>query len=314
MLLDPESGSTHVLNAAGRVFWSGLDGRTPLRELIEDLADAVGGPDDELTEPVLAWAHALGSNGLLEGVAPTGDELLGIDGRLPEGAALPKILGRRLDGGDALPGPVLRDRPTVLLNWSFGCGFCLAMVGPLREVVPLLHAQDWDVTLLVAGAREDVETAARTHGLAGHVVLVEVGEGDPFHALGTPVASVVDGDGIVQEPLAVGAAEVPAMLRRLAGLAPDAAPVPVDAERSGPRLPSRPRPGSARRRGRRRSVRGPASTRSWSARSSWASEPTPRRRPTSSPSSWAARPTTPSTDSRTTRSSCPVSTSRTAGS
>ncbi|MDQ6698339.1 MAG: PqqD family peptide modification chaperone [Actinomycetota bacterium] len=228
LLLDPDSGSTHVLNATGRVLWSGLDGQTSLRELTEDLADAIGAPVDDLIAPVLSWARTLGMNGLLDGVVPSEGDLLGA-GVAATGAVLPAIVGQCLDGGDTVRLPVDGGRRAVLVNWSFGCGYCLAMVDVLQEARPLLDAQRCDVVLLVAGDRHEVEAAARPLGLADVVVLVEAIEGapgddDPFRDLGTPVAYVVDGDGVVSEPIAFGGGEVSAALRRLAGLAP----VPVD--------------------------------------------------------------------------------------
>ena len=222
LLLDPGSGSAHVVNSTGRIFWSALDGQTTLQELTEDLADAIGTPVDDLIEPVLGWVRALGTNGLLDGVAPSESDLLGIAGAVPEGEPFPTITGERLDGGDVVRLPVLGTRRSVLVNWSFSCGYCLGMVDDLAEARTLLDAQGWDVSLLVTGMREDVEAAALHHGLADVVVLREptgVAD-DPFHDLGTPVAYVVDGDGVVSEPLAYGAVDVPAALRRLAGLAP----------------------------------------------------------------------------------------------
>ena len=228
LLLDPDSGSTHVLNATGRVLWSGLDGHTSFRELTEDLADAAGAPVEDLVEPVLGWARTLGMNGLLDGVAPSEADVLGVGTAAAEGEPLPAIMGERLHDRSAVRLPLVGARPAVLVHWSFNCGYCLGMVDALHEARPLLAAQGWDVELVVADARVEVGPAAREHGLDDIVVLTEPSEpskpsdteADPFHDLGTPVAYVVDAHGVVVESLAFGADEVRATLRRLAGLMP----------------------------------------------------------------------------------------------
>lgn len=242
LLLDPDSGSTHVLNATGRVFWSGLDGRTSVQELAEDLADALGAPVDDLIAPVLSWARALGLNGLLDGVVPSEADLLGVGATVPEGETLPAVVGQRLAGGEVVRLPALGGRRAVLVHWSFGCGYCLGMVDAVHESRPLLAAQGWDVELLVCGDRQEVEAAARPLGLVDVVLVTEApGAGDPFHDLGTPVAYVVDGDGVVLEPIAYGGEAVPAALRRLAGLEPVAVAHPdmagpgPDGDDGGPR-------------------------------------------------------------------------------
>lgn len=228
VLLDPDSGSTHVLNPTGRVFWSGLDGRTSLQELTEDLALVLDAPTDDLIAPVLGWARTLGHNGLLDGVAPSEADLLGIGASVPVGTVLPTVVGERMHDGASVHLPDFGGRPMVLLNWSFGCGYCLSMLDALEQVRPALAAHGWDVVLLVAEARADVEASVHSRALADVVVLTDATDESPFHELGTPVAYIVGGDGIVLEPLAIGGDEVAAALRGLAGLAP----VPATVERA----------------------------------------------------------------------------------
>lgn len=68
VLLDPSTGCTVALDRTGALVYSVLDGRSPLREIVADLAHVFGAPEERVGADVLALGRALGRAGLLAGV------------------------------------------------------------------------------------------------------------------------------------------------------------------------------------------------------------------------------------------------------
>jgi hypothetical protein len=70
VLLDTSSGATVAVDQIGALVWSVLDGSGTLGEVVTDLAEVFGAPEDQVATDVLVLVRSLGAAGLLEGVAP----------------------------------------------------------------------------------------------------------------------------------------------------------------------------------------------------------------------------------------------------
>ena len=122
-------------------------------------------------------------------------------------------------GGETVALEELRGRRVLLVNWDPRCGFC-------REIVPTLAALESDLrkrrTELVLVSRGDAEEnrrLAEEHGLEATILLQEADDRiEPFAAVGTPVAYLLDERGRVAKPLARGALEVPELAADAAGM------------------------------------------------------------------------------------------------
>jgi thiol-disulfide isomerase/thioredoxin len=117
---------------------------------------------------------------------------------------LPDVEGRRIRLSD------LRGAPTLVLFWNPGCGFCERMLPDLKawETAPPPGAPR--LLVVSAGSAE----ANRAMGLRAPVVLDEAfAAGHRFGVGGTPSAVLVDADGRIAAPAAVGAAAVLALAR-----------------------------------------------------------------------------------------------------
>ena len=119
---------------------------------------------------------------------------------LPVGAELPLLELQRLDGGRELAD--LGDRPTVVLFWNPGCGFCSAMRGDLRA---------WEQERRGRRPRPARRFGGRRRRRRGRGFRLErpprprVGRAGAFGADGTPMAVLVDGEGRIASPLVTGA-------------------------------------------------------------------------------------------------------------
>jgi thiol-disulfide isomerase/thioredoxin len=101
-----------------------------------------------------------------------------------------------------------RDRPTLVLFWNPGCGFCQQMLPDLKawEADPPLGAPQ--LLVVSAGTVE----ANQALGLRSPVVLDHgFSAGRAFGATGTPSAVLVDAQGHMASSVAVGAAAVLAL-------------------------------------------------------------------------------------------------------
>ncbi|HVL25415.1 MAG TPA: TlpA family protein disulfide reductase, partial [Thermomicrobiales bacterium] len=123
------------------------------------------------------------------------------------GMAAPELTLPDLDG-DLAPVTGERDRPTLLLFWSPGCGFCAEMLDDLRawENAPPTGAP----TLRVVSSGDVASN--RALGLRSPILLdQDFAAGSAFGATGTPSAILIDAAGRIASPVAVGAAEVLAL-------------------------------------------------------------------------------------------------------
>jgi peroxiredoxin len=110
-----------------------------------------------------------------------------------------------------------RGNRTVVVHWSPSCGFCDLIAPELAALAPKLAQAKAELVLLSYGDVDHNLEFAERHGLAYPLLLVDGSEPPAgFAGMGTPVAYLLDEDCRVDEPLAVGADHVPALVRSAA--------------------------------------------------------------------------------------------------
>jgi len=139
-----------------------------------------------------------------ESAAPSG---------LPVGTAFPSFSLPDLNGAIVrLDG--FRGERVLLVHWSPACGFCERIAAELERLKTDFRKQNVRLLLLAHGDAESNRKLAEQRGLTCPILLVK-GGGSPEHLqqMGTPVAYLLDSEGRVARPCAVGAEEVPALAR-----------------------------------------------------------------------------------------------------
>jgi peroxiredoxin len=139
---------------------------------------------------------------------------------LPVGTPIPRF--QLADAVGRLVGPDdLKGRRALLVHWNTQCGFCDLIADDLAALQSDLDKRGTELVLVSHGDVESNREFAERHGLTCRILHLEGGDpADLFASLGTPVAYLVDEQGRVAEPLAVGANEVPALARRAAEAEP----------------------------------------------------------------------------------------------
>ena len=107
-----------------------------------------------------------------------------------------------------------RSKVVLLVHWSPGCGFCEMIAGQLAGLQQDLRKQDIQLLLLAHGEAARNRELAQEHGLSCPILLLD-GQPPcaPFENTGTPVAYLLDRDGRVARPLAVGFEDVVTLAR-----------------------------------------------------------------------------------------------------
>jgi hypothetical protein len=202
----PGSGpqlDAHWLDRTAAIVWQTLDGTTALAACIDDLADAFGADRSVVRDDVLELVRVLGRAGLLEGVAyepprapsrarPTG---------LPLGSEAPPFSATDLDGNPFTDADV-RGQSVCVVHWSQACVYCARIAAELRTLAPQLLGRGIALALLDSGRTHDDEEPDEEHAQL-------------FFGVGTPSAYLLDVDGRIASDLAIGANEVPTLLRDL---------------------------------------------------------------------------------------------------
>jgi thiol-disulfide isomerase/thioredoxin/uncharacterized membrane protein YphA (DoxX/SURF4 family) len=139
-----------------------------------------------------------------DGLAPNGSNGahngLGTTGHLRIGETAPDLHLPGLDGKQVSLS-AMRGHPTLVLFWNPGCGFCQRILGDIRAWETSRADRSPQLLVVSAGGAE----VNRAMGLRSPVVLDEAFESSrAFGASGTPSAVMVDKDGRVASPLAVG--------------------------------------------------------------------------------------------------------------
>jgi peroxiredoxin len=113
----------------------------------------------------------------------------------------------------------LRGKRLLLINWSPQCGFCGLIASELAALQSDLRKRNVELLLAGHGTAEANSKLAKEHGLKCPIVL-QKGDShsiEAFESLGTPTAYLLDEQGRVARPLAVGSENVLALASEAAG-------------------------------------------------------------------------------------------------
>jgi peroxiredoxin len=108
-------------------------------------------------------------------------------------------------------------RRVLLVNWSPDCGFCDVVAPDLAKLGPELAKRETELVLATHGPPKRIRAFHEEHGLEAAVLRQSGSDLEVFEDLGTPVAYLLDEQGRVASPLAVGAGEVLELAREAAG-------------------------------------------------------------------------------------------------
>ena len=112
-----------------------------------------------------------------------------------------------------------RGKSVVLVHWNFECGFCDLIAPEIARLDADLQQRNVQLVLLSYGDAESNRKEAAEHNLKCPILLMKDDDKiAPFEQLGTPAAYLLDGEGRVAAPLAMGADQVPGLAREAAGL------------------------------------------------------------------------------------------------
>jgi len=109
-----------------------------------------------------------------------------------------------------------RGKRVLLVHWSPQCGFCHRVAPDLAGLQSDLRKANVELLLASYGDAADNRPLAEENGLRAPILLQDKPHIEAFAHLGTPVAYLLDEQGRVAEPLAVGADRVPELARRAA--------------------------------------------------------------------------------------------------
>ena len=124
-----------------------------------------------------------------------------------------------------------RGKRVLLVHWSPQCGFCDLIAPELARLQPDFAKHGVQLLLLAHGEADANRKLAEEHGLKCPILLYkDAKEPEPLANQGTPSAYLLDAEGRVAKPLAVGSDKVPL-------LAAEAANEEVAAEERSKRLP-----------------------------------------------------------------------------
>lgn len=177
VLLDPDRGVAKAFEVAGTPSAVLVDGDGRIASTVAPGADAIRALVARARPAPMEVVQAGGGNG----ASP------------PPGL---RDLSGRLIGLDEF-----RGNDTVLLFWNPSCGFCQQMLGELQDWERRRSSRDPELVLVSTGSVE----ANRAQGLDSRILLDEgFKTGSAFGAAGTPTAVLLDEQGKVASPPAVG--------------------------------------------------------------------------------------------------------------
>ena len=246
VIIDGASKAVRHLDPIGSIVWQCYDSVATLDEISADLAAGFKADRGVVAADVLDLTQTLGRQGLLQGVDPDLPPRPQEPSGFPPGTELQSFRLDTLDGGTF--DLKARGGKLMLVNWSPRCGFCDRIAPDLIELQPHLRQEGIELVLLSLGESED--NAEKLSSLGVEAPLALKGEMDqeldPFRGLGTPSAYLVDEDGRTMSELAVGAFDVPKLMRQTVGISepepevkesePEAEPPGTEADRAQPRF------------------------------------------------------------------------------
>lgn len=110
-----------------------------------------------------------------------------------------------------------RGKRVLLVNWSPQCGFCDLIAPELSGLQADLAKRNVQLLFVSHADAEANRKLAAEHGLEFPILLLKDAQPlEAFQNMGTPVAYLLDEQGQVAQPIAVGAEQVPALAREAA--------------------------------------------------------------------------------------------------
>jgi peroxiredoxin len=133
--------------------------------------------------------------------------------------------------GDRVSLKSFRGKRVLLVHWSPQCGFCDLIAPDLARLRPHFERRGVQLLLLAYGDAEANRNLDEEHGLKCPILLYKNAKiPQPLENLGTPSAYLLDAEGRVAKPLAVGSEKVPALaeqaLKEQAGTESESKPLP----------------------------------------------------------------------------------------
>jgi thiol-disulfide isomerase/thioredoxin len=203
---------TCALNESASIVWQCFDGTGTIDEIAADIADVFEVDVEAIRADVLGLTRDLGAVGFLFGVSEPAVEMADEPEGLPIGAALPDFDGHT-EAGARWSSRTLRGRAAIVVAWSPTCGFCASIAGQLAELAPRLAGAGIEFVLLATGDARANRAVLNASGLTAQLVLQDDDRAEAFAGLGTPVAYLIDAEGRVTRPLALGSPAVVALAR-----------------------------------------------------------------------------------------------------
>ena len=113
----------------------------------------------------------------------------------------------------------LRGGRVLLVHWNPDCGYCEVVAPELARLQDDLAERKVTLLLLSHGSPEANRSMAEENGLKVPILLATEGTIGPrlFEGMGTPVAYLLDREGRVEQPLAIGLEGVQDLARQIAG-------------------------------------------------------------------------------------------------
>lgn len=139
-------------------------------------------------------------------------------GGLAVGASLTPFELSDLDG-HSFSFEGLRGKRALLINWNPQCGFCDLIASELAQLQPDLRKRNIELILAAHGTVEANRKLATEHALECPILLQNDAHSvEAFKSLGTPSAYLLDEEGRVAKPLAVGSDKVLELAREAVGI------------------------------------------------------------------------------------------------
>lgn len=226
VLIGGRSGPVQHLDQIAAIVWSLFDGETSLDVLADDLAAGFQHDRGVIFDDVLNLTRNLGTRGMVAGVALPRPKPRPQAGSIEPGEPLPDFTYLDADGVQVSLAD-LQGRRAVILNWSARCGYCVKIAAEIGELAPKIADAGADLVFIAPSDGEGNRELLTTHNIPARLLVKgsEIDGADPFPGMGTPMAYLIDEAGVIAEPLAAGAGEVPVLLRTIAGVeAPAAEP------------------------------------------------------------------------------------------
>lgn len=128
-------------------------------------------------------------------------------GGLPVGTALPDFRLPDLHGREVALS-AFRTKQVLLVHWSARCGFCEQIAPDLAELRDPLRKAGIELLLVSEDTATSERELAEAYGLDCPILLAGETPIEVFERLGTPAAYLLDGEGKIAKPLALGADRV----------------------------------------------------------------------------------------------------------